>query len=90
MAKMMCRCGYVFRFNDSTEEHEQCLLHWRFLLESAESLRQKKIDGSEFFSNCVEVGRNAHPCPECGRIYIETSADSNEYDVYVKEGKPDS
>lgn len=85
MAKMMCACGYVFHFHDGTEEYELSLLPWKFMVESADSLRKKQIDESDFLSNCIAIGRDAHPCPRCGRFYIETAAGSGEYDAYVKE-----
>jgi hypothetical protein len=90
MAKMMCKCGNVFHFHDGREDYELSLLPWKFMLDSADALRKGEINESDFLSNCIAIGRDAHPCPKCGRIYIETESGSGEYDSYIKEAGPDS
>ena len=30
-----------------------------------DSLRKGEINESDFLSNCIAIGRDAHPCPKC-------------------------
>lgn len=85
MPKMTCRCDYVFDFTGDTSENELSLFQQTFIEKTAELLDAKELDGDRFFSSCVLASRDVHPCPKCGRIYVEAKPRSGVFDVYVKE-----
>jgi hypothetical protein len=83
---MKCKCGYVFQFDIETEDYEQCLLPLKFVEQMEDDLRDKGLTGEEFADRFAMNRRNVHPCPECGRVYIETRPRSKSFECYVKEG----
>lgn len=85
MPKMACRCGHTFDFTRDPTENEMRLFRQTFIEKTAELLDEGKLSGDDFFSSCVAAARHVHPCPECGRIYIEAKPRSGMFDVYVKE-----
>jgi len=88
MAKMACRCGYIFSFQTGVEDYEQYLISWKNLFGAAEALNKGPLNGDDFFSRYVEDGLDVHPCPQCGRIWVEAEVDSGEFESYIKEDKP--
>lgn len=89
MPKMKCRCDYIFRFNANAEAHEQLLLPMKFMFEIGNDLERGPLTSDEFSDRGLMSWRNVHPCPQCGRVYIETQPGSDEFDCYVKE-EPES
>lgn len=87
MPKMGCRCGYIFDFSVDTTENELTLFQKTFIANTADLLDEGKLSSDDYFSRSVASGRDVNPCPECGRIYIETNARSGIFDSYVKEGE---
>jgi hypothetical protein len=90
MPKMACPCGYIFKFDVDPKEYEHCLLPTKFMLDTAETLDNERINGDDFFSNCSSAGRDVNICPQCGRIHIETKEGSGIFTAYVQETKPES
>jgi hypothetical protein len=85
MPKMACRCGYIFDFTGDTTENEMSLFRQTFIEKTAELLDEGKLSADDFYSNCVSSSRDVHPCPECGRLYIESKERSGIFDVYIRE-----
>lgn len=85
MSQMACRCGHVFALVGDTTENEMSLFRQIFVEKTAELLDEGKLSGDDFFSRCVSSARQVHPCPRCGRIYIETKARSGVFDVFINE-----
>lgn len=85
MAKDVCKCGFVFRFDGNAEDYEQCLLSMKFIFDMENDIEERGITSDEFSDRCVTNWRNVHPCPECGRIYIETKPGSDQFKSYVRE-----
>jgi len=90
MARLACRCGYIFHFNIETEGYEQCLFQLKFVEEVTEALEEGRLNSDEFSSDCAMNFRDVHPCPECGRVYIETEPRSGIFDIYIREMKRES
>jgi hypothetical protein len=88
MPKMKCRCDYVFRFNGNAEDYEQCLLPMKFIFDVTDDLEKGSLTSDEFSDRCLMNWRNVHPCPTCGRVYIETKPGSDVFECYVKEEPP--
>lgn len=88
MPKMKCKCDYIFRFSGKAEDYEQALLPMKFIFEITDDLEKGSITSDEFSDKGLMSWRNVHPCPKCGRLYIETQPGSDEFDCYVREDLP--
>lgn len=87
MPKLVCRCNHVMRIDFKTESHEQCLVPLGFIEDAVLGSERQQLDGEKFFDDFSAIARDVYPCPECGRIYIETEERSGEFDIYIKEDK---
>lgn len=55
--------------------------------DAMEAVNEGKMDGERLFDDFSARCRDVCPCPQCGRIYMETEPRSAMFDVYVKEDR---